>query len=113
MSPDEKAGRLLASIAAAGDRTTVKAAGEVDFGTSPLLAEVLAAALRTGAARVDVQFSQVTFCDCSGLNVLLDAHAQAADAGVALGLSGSLAPVVDRVLSLTRLKPVLVTRSAA
>lgn len=46
---------------------------EIDVGTSSGFANDLADAIGTGAATVEVDFDAVTFCDSTGLRVLIGA----------------------------------------
>ncbi|MER6373313.1 MULTISPECIES: STAS domain-containing protein [Streptomyces] len=57
------------------DRTTIVVSGELDHATSPQLQEAADQALADRPHRIEVDFDQVTFCDFSGLNVLLGARA--------------------------------------
>ena len=57
---------------------------EIDMGTATPFANELADAIATGAARVEVDFSAVTFCDSTGLRVLVAAVKLARAAGCAL-----------------------------
>ncbi|MEU9014704.1 STAS domain-containing protein [Streptomyces sp. NPDC048479] len=94
-------------------RTTVPVAGEVDYLTSPRLGDELEGAVASGVERVDVDLREVSFCDCSGLSVLLDACEQARAAGVSFGVSGPVAPVVERLFQATGVEQVLPVRTAA
>ncbi|MGW7674321.1 STAS domain-containing protein [Streptomyces sp. NPDC054775] len=95
------AGRLRVSSTTKGGRVIVPIAGEVDYGTSPKLSDELMFAVSSGARCVQVDLSQVSFCDCSGLNALLSAHERAQEAGVCFGVSGPVAPIVERLFALT------------
>ncbi|MFA3872998.1 STAS domain-containing protein [Streptomyces sp. MMCC 100] len=83
-------------------RVVITVAGEIDLGTAPRLRDALDDALTCGVHRVEVDFSGVRFCDCSGLGVLLRARAQARDAGVVFGVAQVQAPVVGRLFHLTQ-----------
>ncbi|WP_329192723.1 MULTISPECIES: STAS domain-containing protein [unclassified Streptomyces] len=82
-------------------RTTVSVTGEIDIATAPLLAEALRAALCDGVTRVEADLSGVSFCDCSGLNVLLAAERHARTHGRALRVTGVRSPQVRRLFELT------------
>lgn len=59
-------------------RVVVAVAGEVDLATAPVLQTALADALATYTpAVIDVDLSACTFLDCSGITVLVAAHAAA------------------------------------
>jgi anti-anti-sigma factor len=51
--------------------TIVTISGEIDIARTPLLREQLLGLLRPGASRLVVDLSGVTFCDASGLAVLV------------------------------------------
>ncbi|MFF8772489.1 STAS domain-containing protein [Kitasatospora sp. NPDC015120] len=79
----------------------VRAFGEIDIATAPRLGRRLAAAL--GAHReVVLDLSEVTFMDCSGLRVLVQARNRADRYGGRLVLRGARGPVA-RLLRLTGL----------
>ncbi|MEV0735133.1 STAS domain-containing protein [Streptomyces sp. NPDC050549] len=61
------------------DRTTkalITLAGEIDLESAPMVRVSLEQCLHDGMREVDVDLAHVTFCDCSGLNVLLRAAQQ-------------------------------------
>ncbi|MGI5405030.1 STAS domain-containing protein [Streptomyces sp. CA-135486] len=105
--------RLRVCSMTAKGRTTVPVAGEVDYLTSPRLGDELEAAVASGVQGVDVDLSEVSFCDCSGLNVLLHACEHARATGVSFGVSGPVAPVVVRLLEATGVEQVLPVRRVA
>ncbi|MGW7188998.1 STAS domain-containing protein [Streptomyces sp. NPDC054838] len=82
-------------------RITVAVTGEIDIATAPLLAEALHEALRDGVTRIDADFSGVTFCDCSGLDVLLRAERRARAHGRTLRVAGVRSPQVRRLFEMT------------
>jgi anti-anti-sigma factor len=84
----------------AGERTTVVVAGEIDMATARRLRRALRDALAESVRGVDLDLSRVFFCDCTGLNVLLDArqHASADGKTVTIGPAG---PAVVRLLALS------------
>jgi anti-anti-sigma factor len=59
------------------------------------------AAILSGARWVEADFSQVDFCDCSGLRILLAARSHFQDARVRFSVSGPVTPAVDRLFHLT------------
>jgi len=91
----------LASIEAvvAGDRVDVICRGELDIGARWLQPE-LYAALNRSATGVDLDLEGVGFCDCAGLNVLLDLRREALDQGKTVTVR-SCGPAVGRLLDLT------------
>jgi anti-sigma B factor antagonist len=84
----------------------VRARGEVDIYTGPSLRDVLRDALATGASKVIIDMTDVSFIDSSGLSVIIGAHKKAEDGGIELVLQGPTARVV-RLLELTGLNRVL------
>ncbi|MFI8101382.1 STAS domain-containing protein [Streptomyces sp. NPDC086023] len=68
-------------------------AGELDHDTAEPLREALTAALRTGAPRLLVDCAELSFCDSTGLNVLLRGRLEAEEAGARLELAGLPRPV--------------------
>ncbi|MFD6918962.1 STAS domain-containing protein [Streptomyces sp. NPDC059944] len=95
--------RMELSIKGASGRTIVRVAGEVDYLTSPRLADGLAG----GAGWVEVEFTGVSFCDCAALGVLIQARQKAQAAGARLRLRGSFQPSVSRLLAVMELTSVL------
>jgi anti-anti-sigma factor len=89
--------------------TRVAIVGEVDLSTGPRLQggllEVLAA---QSASVLELDLSEVTFLDCSGLRALLAVRAAAAETGCRVMVSHPQ-PIVGRVLTLTGLLPLLTT----
>ncbi|MFG2731612.1 STAS domain-containing protein [Streptomyces canus] len=79
----------------------------MDHETSPPLSDELAIAVTSGVRCVEVDFSQVPFCDCSGLNALLRARERAQAAGVCFGVLGPVTPVVERLFGLTEVESAL------
>ncbi|MFF3689710.1 STAS domain-containing protein [Streptomyces sp. NPDC002187] len=61
--------------------------------------------LASGPHHLEVDFTHVTFCDCSGLNTLLRARAAARQAGVAFQLAHTNAQNVIRLFDLTESSP--------
>ena len=84
--------------------------GVIDLDSAPFLCEVLEHCLHDDMNTIDVDLTRVTFCDCHGLGILLDASRQAAAAGGALRLRHPSA-VMARLLSLTGTEGVLLGRA--
>ncbi|MEU4115685.1 STAS domain-containing protein [Kitasatospora sp. NPDC028055] len=80
---------------------TVRVCGEIDLDSAPDLRRELSRAL-ADHRQVVLDLSQVTFMDCSGLNVLMEARNQADRNGACLALRGITRPVA-RLLELTGL----------
>ncbi|MFJ9908924.1 STAS domain-containing protein [Streptomyces sp. NPDC101152] len=102
-------GRLRISSRMTPGRMIIPVAGEVDHTTAPQLRAALLPALTSGARQVELDFTQVSFCDCSGLNTLLDAYHHARQTGVCFGVSGPLTPAVARLFALAEVESVLAT----
>jgi anti-sigma B factor antagonist len=83
-----------------GTNTRLAVGGEIDMATADDLAERLLAIADGGEGHVEIDMSKVTFCDSTGLKVLLDAHRTLADAGRALRLTRA-SPQVMRLLVLS------------
>ncbi|MCT9076133.1 ANTAR domain-containing protein [Streptomyces fulvoviolaceus] len=82
-----------------GDRMIVTVRGELDFGgrrLRPALHDVLG----RSATGLDLDLTAVGFCDCGGLNVLLDLRRRAFAQGKTVAVR-ACSPVVERLLDLT------------
>ncbi|MGW0422986.1 ANTAR domain-containing protein [Streptomyces sp. NPDC003015] len=101
----------LATIeaAAAGERTVVTCRGEFDIGAQELRSQ-LYAALDRSATGVDLDLDEVRFCDCAGLNVLLDLRRKALDQGKTVTVR-AYSPSVGRLLDLTGARELFVTEN--
>jgi anti-anti-sigma factor len=85
----------------------VKARGEVDLTTSPVLAaEFDQALLPPGPEHLAVDLGEVTFISSSGLQVLIEVYRQSEECGTATRLVSVSRPV-RRVLDMTGLDSVL------
>ncbi|HEX5569201.1 MAG TPA: STAS domain-containing protein [Streptomyces sp.] len=102
---------LHTTVFSPGGRAVVAVSGEVDFTTAPRLRCALEAALASGPDAIEVDFTAVPFCDCSGVNTLLHAWNQARDTGVPLRVTGVGAPVVVRLFQVLGLEYLLGLRS--
>ncbi|MFK0153120.1 STAS domain-containing protein [Streptomyces sp. NPDC090499] len=83
-----------------GGRVTVGVSGEFCLDNSHELRGTLLDALARSAEGVDLDLGKLTFADCSALNVLLDARAQAVAAGKTITVT-AVSPAVRRLLTLT------------
>lgn len=77
-------------------------AGELDLARAPALREQLLGLLRPGSSRLILDLSQVSFCDASGLAVLVGTGRRARRLGGFQRLA-AVPPHVARVLNLTGL----------
>ncbi|NEA72726.1 STAS domain-containing protein [Streptomyces sp. SID13588] len=83
-----------------GTRTTITLAGEMDLAVAPPVRTALEACLREGIRTIDIDLTDLTFCDISGLNVFLDAARDTVAVGGSLYLHHPQRAVA-RVLDLT------------
>ena len=82
--------------------TIVSISGDIDIARAPALREQLLGLLQPGAIRLVVDLSGVTFCDASGLAVLVGVARRVGFLGGALCLAAP-APLVSTILRLTGL----------
>ena len=80
----------------------VTISGEIDIARAPALREQLIGLLRPGPSRLVVDLSRVTFCDASGLAVLVGVARRVGLLGGVLRLAAPT-PLVSTVLRLTGL----------
>ncbi|MFI7316944.1 STAS domain-containing protein [Streptomyces venezuelae] len=80
--------------------TPVVVHGELDIGTANELRPDLLRALAHSQGGLDLDLSALTFCDCSGVNLLLALHQHAREEGKRITIS-SVLPAVERILDLT------------
>jgi anti-sigma B factor antagonist len=83
-----------------GDRATIRVGGEIDLATGPQLLGVLVELVDRGCYQLIVDLEQVTFLDCAGIRVLVDALRRVQEQDGSLRL---VRPTrrVERVLALT------------
>ncbi|GAA5068212.1 anti-sigma B factor antagonist [Thermocatellispora tengchongensis] len=82
--------------------TTVTLSGDIDVLTSAALRQDLLATLRYSHSMLVLDLSQVSFCDASGLAVLIGIQQRARAQGVTLVLAAP-SPRVSRILHITGL----------
>jgi anti-sigma B factor antagonist len=99
---------LALSAHSAGDVTVAELTGELDIGSAPALREQLRGLLRPGFSRLVLDLSKVTFCDASGLAVLLSTGRHAGQLGGFLRLA-AVSPQVGQALNITGLRQHLAT----
>jgi len=83
--------------------TIVTISGEIDIASAPVLREQLHDLLRPQASRVVIDLSRVTFCDASGLGVLVAASRRVGLLDGTLRLAAP-APLTATILRLTGLE---------
>ncbi|MEV3859371.1 STAS domain-containing protein [Streptomyces sp. NPDC050095] len=81
-------------------RTLITLAGEIDLETVPLVRAALERCLRDGTRTIDVDLTPVTFCDCTGLSVFIEAYLHSSAAGGTLRLHYP-PPLLTRMIGLT------------
>ncbi|MGH3320813.1 MAG: STAS domain-containing protein [Streptosporangiaceae bacterium] len=94
------------------DRVVVSPSGELDLYTAPSFQSMLVDLLREGTERLVVDMSEVSFCDSSGVNVLLTALKRARAEGGTVILAGVKQPV-SKVFEITGLQRVFVIHPTA
>ena len=92
--------QVLTSAGGPGDAIRIHAAGELDLGSLDVLRNALDGALEAGLGDVEVELSEMTFCDSTGLCLLLTAQRTLNGAGRRLCLVNP-APAVLRLLDLS------------
>ncbi|MCF3179956.1 anti-sigma factor antagonist [Streptomyces polychromogenes] len=91
-------------------RVLAQVSGEIDMDQAPALREELTAALAACRTGLDIDLAGVTFCDSSGLHVLLDVDQLAVQAGKTLVLTALSRPVA-RLLHMSGVERVLTVRA--
>ncbi|MEV7342258.1 anti-sigma factor antagonist [Streptomyces sp. NPDC093544] len=84
----------------AGDWTLVVVSGAIDNVTEQALHDGLRQTLARSARGIDLDLSDVDFCDCSGLNVLLRLRRRALDEGKTIAIQAT-STAVRRLFSVT------------
>ena len=87
-----------------GRRTVVTVCGDLDLTSEPRLRRALRAALLRSSHGIELDLRGVGFCDCSGLNVLLNARRQALKESKQVTLRHA-GPAVRRILEITGALP--------
>lgn len=90
-----------------GTHVTVQPCGEMDLSNNHLLAGVVANQLRLARRFIELDLSRLTFCDCTGLRTIVDAHNNCLRVHGTMVLTG-VPSRVARLLSLTHLDEALV-----
>jgi anti-anti-sigma factor len=80
-----------------GEHTVIAVTGELDLSTRDVLIGAVQAALADGATTVEIDLSQVRFCDSSGLTALIAAH-RIAEADDRRAYVGGASPPVRNLL---------------
>ncbi len=93
---------LGVSVQARDGVTVAELDGELDTASAPALREQLLGLLRPGSSRLVIDLSQVSFCDASGLAVLVGAGRRATLLGGFVRLA-AISPQASQVLQATGL----------
>ncbi|MER7309571.1 STAS domain-containing protein [Streptomyces griseoluteus] len=86
-------------FASSGNRSRVIVRGELDLVSGEQIRGRLVDALAASSDRLELDLSGVSFCDCAGLNVLLELRHRAVSQGKTVTIQAA-SPVVDRLLDL-------------
>ncbi|MGW3074028.1 MULTISPECIES: STAS domain-containing protein [unclassified Kitasatospora] len=81
-------------------QVTIAITGEIDLATAAELESRVKEFLANRPRRIDLDFAQVRFCDCSGAHALERLRHQAQEEGVVLKVTDVRAPLVARVIDL-------------
>ncbi|GGT22501.1 STAS domain-containing protein [Streptomyces chromofuscus] len=84
-----------------GTRSAVAVGGDVDLQAADEFRAALRHALDSAGGGIDLDMRDVTFCDCSALNVLLALREQALSEDKTVTIQ-ALGPATERLLDLTR-----------
>jgi anti-sigma B factor antagonist len=96
---------LRLSVQHHGDRATIHIGGEIDLATCPHLQAVVVDLVDRGYHQLIVDLERVSFLDCAGIRVLIDARRRVQEHGGSVRLVRPR-PLVRRVLALTRMTEV-------
>jgi anti-sigma B factor antagonist len=93
------------------EHTLIAIRGELDIASTPSLRIALYAALRDPGPVVVIDLAEVTFCDASGLALLVGAYRRTRARGTAVVLAAPR-PQVRRMLKATRLDRAFTVRTS-
>lgn len=97
--------QLTVSVRPWAHGVVIRSDGELDHDTVGPLREALEATVGEAAGRVVVDFGGLTFCDSTGLNLLLRSQTAAEEAGGSVVLA-AVSPMVARMLEITGVQEV-------
>jgi anti-sigma B factor antagonist len=86
--------------------TTVQVSGQLDFADAHLLRSVVDTQVTLGCRRMRLDLAPLTFCDCTGLGVIVHAHNAMISRSGRLLITG-VSPRVQKLLTLTHLDEAL------
>lgn len=88
--PDDDGGMLAVDVRSEGPQAALVLRGELDMaGVALVTARVAAALARPDVTAVDLDLTAVSFIDSAGLNCLVKAQAEAAEAGIPLQVAAA------------------------
>jgi anti-anti-sigma factor len=93
---------VVQSVEGTGPWARIKLAGEVDVATTDLVRDTMAAALEThaDASVLEIDLTDVTLVDSTGVGLLVTSHQALAERGVRLIVTNP-AKIVERVMKVT------------
>ncbi|MBV5242231.1 STAS domain-containing protein [Mycolicibacterium sp. PAM1] len=96
--------KLTLALHTTGRSTSVRVAGDLDYGTTRLLVDTVSDLLTGGKVpeELHLDFSDLAFCDSAGLSGLVMMHRRTSAAGVRLHLDDRPAQL-ERILTITGL----------
>ena len=97
---------LTTTSATSPPTAEIRASGELDLASAGCLWRAITDALRLRCADINVNLTDLTFMDCSGIYVLLRGRRAASENGGRLRLT-SVSPAVERVITLARVGTLL------
>ncbi|TQK42900.1 stage II sporulation protein AA (anti-sigma F factor antagonist) [Streptomyces sp. SLBN-118] len=95
-----RTGRFGVEVRPAAGAVVLVLSGELDHDTAEPLREALAEAVQAAPERIVIDCADLSFCDSTGLNLLLRARLAAREADSRLALS-ALRPSVARMFDIT------------
>ncbi|MFJ3235952.1 STAS domain-containing protein [Streptomyces sp. NPDC086787] len=97
---DRQLQNLVITMSPPGERVLVTISGELDITTERAVESTLRKALSDNSRAVDLDLTEVSFCDCSGLRALMAARHRALDLGRTMTIRAAGIPV-QRLLNIT------------
>ena len=94
--------QLIVDVTTDGAVARISVSGELDVHTAPTLSDGINKAFAGGAANIEVDTSELRFCDSSGIQVLVQAREHALAKGGSVTVTGAHGPV-EKVLTVTGL----------
>ncbi|MGP4056742.1 STAS domain-containing protein [Mycobacterium sp. 4D054] len=105
--------KLTLTVHTADQAARVRIAGDLDYGSTPLLLDTVSEVLRRASGLTDLHldFTDLAFCDSAGLSSLVLIYRRTATAGLHLHLDQRPAQL-ERILDITGLLNFLTTPAA-